>query len=187
MGVSFLKRLLHVSSFLFLCFIVLFSCSLSYAADQNVELIDTWVQTEVNGGGRFMYPMGIAADSGGNIYISDSINSRIQKLSSNGEFLQFIGATVWDEQGFVEQEVYYPIGLDVDQEDNIYVADSGLGEVKVFDSTGKYIRSWEIPDVPAQSEPVDVACSGGSVYVTDKKNHRILKYSSEGSPISEWG
>jgi DNA-binding beta-propeller fold protein YncE len=148
--------------------------------------MDTWIQTEINGGGKFNCPIGIVADTEGNLYVADSINSRVQKINRNGEFLQFIGPPVWGEQGVVNREVHYPIGLDLDNNDNIYVADTAVGEVKVFDKTGNFICSWRVNEGAVQPEIVDIACGNDCVYITDKANNRVLKYTLEGEYISEW-
>ena len=164
-----------------------------YAADsddivsEDILLVDVLVSTEINGDGRFNYPMGIAIDTSGDIYVVGSINSRIQKFDKDGEFLQFIGPTVWGVQGFVDRELTFPIGIALDENANIYVTDFGVEQIKVFDKNGTFLRNWDVKEGVVRPGIVGIAWGNNSVYITDKENHRILRYSPEGTLLSEWG
>ncbi|QLH31923.1 MAG: hypothetical protein HWD62_05290 [Cyclobacteriaceae bacterium] len=39
-----------------------------------------------NGDGQFFFPLGIATDNSGNVYVTDTNNNRIQKFNSSGGF-----------------------------------------------------------------------------------------------------
>ena len=45
-----------------------------------------------SGNGQFNAPYGIAVDSTGNIYVSESLNHRVQVFDSNGVFLRKFGS-----------------------------------------------------------------------------------------------
>ena len=49
--------------------------------------------TPGNGTGQFEQPQGVAVDSSGNVYVADTDNDRIQKFSSNGNFINMWGTT----------------------------------------------------------------------------------------------
>ena len=44
------------------------------------------------GNGQFNDPEGVAVDSGGNIYVADTVNNRIQKFDSSGNFPSSLSA-----------------------------------------------------------------------------------------------
>ena len=50
--------------------------------------------THGTGDGQFTHPHGVAADSKGNVFVSDRDNANIQKFTSNGTFI-----TKWGSEG----------------------------------------------------------------------------------------
>jgi DNA-binding beta-propeller fold protein YncE len=69
----------------------------------------------------------VAVDSSDNIYITDTNNHRIQKFSSEGDFISSFGSEGEGDGQFIEPE-----GVDVDSEGNIYVVDTGNSRIQVF-------------------------------------------------------
>jgi len=67
----------------FLSISVLMSIGLVYAD----PTISSFFGIGGKGNGQFDTPQDIATDSNGNIYVSDTVNNRIQKFSSNGNFI----------------------------------------------------------------------------------------------------
>jgi len=135
----------------------------------------------------FRTPFGVAVDGGGSVYVSDSGNFRIQKFSTNGEFI-----TKWGEIGGAQ-------GIAVDSSGNAYVTVWGLYRVFKFNSNGEFITKWgpagtgdaefKFPylsdwDEIARGIAVD---ENGNVYVADAGNHRIQKFASDGQFITKWG
>jgi len=74
------------------------------------------------GMGQFNFPEGIALDSAQNIFVCDTLNSRIQKFTSDGKFL------AESEKGLFEK----PTGICIDKNDTLYVVDSAKNVVKIF-------------------------------------------------------
>jgi len=73
---------------------------------------------------RFNYPFGVAVDSSGNVYVADSFNHRIRKITPAGVASTLAGST----EGFADgagntAQFDYPYGVVVNSEGNVYVAD----------------------------------------------------------------
>lgn len=87
-----------------------------------------------------------------------------------------------------------PHGLEVDNQDNIWVTDCGLHQVFKFDSNGNLLMTLGEARVSGNDTehfnlPTDVAVSAdGSFYVSDGYgNSRVIKFSKDGTYLFEWG
>ena len=132
--------------------------------------------------GQFYSPSNLACDSSGNVYVID--NSRIQKFDSSGNFITTWGS-YGDPKGFS-----YPSGVAVDPLGKVYVADSNDNNVRIFDSGGTYLDSWESPgSAPGEfNSPSAVAVdTNGNIYVVESDNHRLQKFDSNGAFLATWG
>jgi len=56
------------------------------------------------GDGQFADPWGVAVDIGGNVYVADRLNNRIQKFNSSGVFLAKWGSRGSDDGQFEHPE-----------------------------------------------------------------------------------
>lgn len=145
--------------------------------------------------GEFNQPAGIAVDHEGNIYVADTENHRIQKVkiiknsSENGAGSDTYEWSEWkktsggssDELG----EFSEPFNLEVDDQGNVYVADSNNNRIqKLAISTNEW-SMWGKADGNDGSElgefsyPTGVTIdSMGNVYVADFGNSRIQKFTA---------
>ncbi len=89
-----------------------------------------------------------------------------------------------------------PRGIDFAPDGSFYVADSRNHRIQHFDAFGNFINMWgqfgdaTFTDLPGGilNEPWGVAVGpDGSVYVADTWNHRIQKFTADGTPIMRWG
>ena len=74
---------------------------------------------------QFNYPSGVAVDSSGNVYVGDSVNHRIRKITPAEVVSTFVGtgsAGHADGTGNTAQ-FGTPLGVAVDSSDNVFVAD----------------------------------------------------------------
>jgi DNA-binding beta-propeller fold protein YncE len=93
--------------------------------------------------GLFRQPTDVAWDSDGNIYITDGyVNSRVAKYDKNGDWVKS-----WGDKGTGPGQFRLPHSIVVDKDNNIYVADRTNRRIQVFDTEGKFQRSFTI-DVP---------------------------------------
>jgi len=135
-------------------------------------------------GGHFFQLEGLSVDDEGNVYVTDSGNARVQKFTSDGQFLN-----TWGVSGTDNGEFKKPTGI-ATYENNVYVVDSEQSRIQVFDSTGKFLQSWG-KSGSEQGEffyPQGISISNdGVVYVADTKNHRIQQFTTDGEFLSSFG
>jgi uncharacterized protein (TIGR03663 family) len=133
------------------------------------------------GRGEFNEPRGLAVDKQGNLYVADTKNDRIQKLSPSGEVL-----AMWGGQGDQPGQFKDPHGIAVGPDGSVFVADTWNHRVQKFDPNGKFIKAWQ-PD-PGFWGPRGIAVNkDGTVFVTDTGNKRIVSFNSDGVQIEYWG
>lgn len=134
------------------------------------------------GGGQFSKPRGICIDRQGNFYVADTGNSRIQKFSADGSFLQSIGT-----QGSGVGQLREPNGVAVDAEGSIYAVDAMNNKLIRFSADGSFDREWEGP-APGFYGPRDVAIGPNrQVYIVDQGRTRIVKYDPATDSFYSWG
>ena len=90
--------------------------------------------------GEFNSPQAICTDSDNNIYVADTRNSRVQKLSADGDFLTIFGAWGVYDGAFGGDG---PLGIAIDDRGFVLVSDShtargGNHRVQRFDPDGDY-------------------------------------------------
>ncbi len=82
------------------------------------------------GDGEFGWPQGLVIDGGGNVYVSECSNDRIQVFDPQGRFLR-----KWGSDGSGDGEFSWPQGLGIDSEGNVYASDRGNHRIQVFKPT----------------------------------------------------
>jgi DNA-binding beta-propeller fold protein YncE len=132
--------------------------------------------------GQFTNPDGIAIDSSGNVYVSDTINNdRVQKFTPNG-----VHINQWGNPGHGNNQFENPAGIAVGSSGNIYVVDQNNSRIEKFSSNGTYLSQWGTPgDGDGQfNKPNGIAVDpAGNVYVVDTANNRIQKFGPTCAPL----
>jgi tripartite motif-containing protein 71 len=91
-----------------------------------------------------------------------------------------------------------PFSIAFDQQDNMYVADSGNDRIQIFDPAGQFVAMWGKKGSGAgefnfhrQSEGDAIGGiaidAQGNIYVVDTGNHRIQKFNPNGKFLLTWG
>lgn len=138
------------------------------------------------GPGQFGLVTDVVEDSQGNYYVSEYGElDRIQKFDHDGKFL-----LQWGQHGEGPSEFSRPQGLEVDDQDRVWVADSANHRIQVFDSQGKLLFMWgtEGTALGQLSYPYNLALDGqGHVYVVEMGNGRVQKFTLDGKSLGAWG
>ncbi len=139
--------------------------------------------------GQFSFVTDAVQDSRGNYFIAEYGDcDRVQKFSREGRFLM-----QWGGHGDHPGEFSQPRGLEIDEQDNIWVADACNHRIQVFEGKGdhaKLLRIWgEQGTRPGQLRyPYGLALDGkGHVYVAEFGNCRVQKFTVEGRYLAHWG
>jgi len=139
-----------------------------------------------NSPGRFGYPTDVVTDRAGNFYVAEyGENDRIQVFSPEGKWLR-----QWGGHGYEPGEFLRPRALAIDENDQLYVADSCNHRIQVFDTMGRLLRVWGTRGKePGQlNYPYDVSISPDHfLYVCEYGNNRVQKFTLDGKPLGTWG
>jgi RHS repeat-associated protein len=136
-------------------------------------------------------PTGIAVDSSGNIYIADTLNSRVRKITAaTGIITTYAGNGTQGASGdggpASSAGLWTPQGISLDSQGNLFIADwSSMSVREVSASTGIIatvagtgVWGYNGDGIPATSaelkSPFGVrAASNGNMYIADTVNNRV--------------
>jgi len=136
---------------------------------------------------RFYGPRGIAIGSTGEVYVTDTGNKRVLVFDADGKPLRQIaqgsGAQAGASNG--PSQLNEPMGIALDSQDNVLVADAFNTRINVFSKDGAPVRRWNLPagswDRNAAFEEPYLALDGqGNVYATDPARQLVIKFDSTG-------
>jgi serine/threonine protein kinase/sugar lactone lactonase YvrE len=147
------------------------------------------ISGNVNGLGntaRFNHPFAVAVDSANNIYVSDTANNAIRKITPSGTVVTIAGLPdyVGNADGNGNNARFSaPQGLAVDSSGNIYVADTGNNVIREITPAGTVKTLPARADVAVTAKngaelnsPQGVALDGaGNIYVADTGNQVVRK------------
>jgi len=154
-------------------------------------------------GAQLNLPVGIAVDAAGNLYIADSANNTIREVNTNGiiNTIAGLGPTApgfsGDTGAAVAANLYGPLDVAVDSNNNVYIADTNNANVRMITASSGIITTVagataivsNVPTLhfgysgdggPATSAylagPAGVAIdSSGNLYIATYADNRIRK------------
>jgi DNA-binding beta-propeller fold protein YncE/tetratricopeptide (TPR) repeat protein len=129
-------------------------------------------------------PRGVAVHAGV-VYVADTGNKRIQMFGVNGVFIQTLALHA-EGKGEGGRELPWQLkkatDISLDDAGRLYVLDSDEGQVKVYDASGLYLRSFE--DTGA---PVALAVAEDGIYVADERKQVVSKFGLDGKLAFPFG
>jgi len=134
-------------------------------------------------------PQGLALDGAGNLYIADTGNARVRKVTAAGTISTYAGSGTagfgGDGAAASSAQLNIPIGLAVDSGGNLYIADYGNnvvrkvapgGTISTVAGTGlqSYGGDGGVATKAGLHGPQAVAVDGGgNLYIADSQNNRV--------------
>ncbi len=141
-------------------------------------------------------PFEVAIDGPGNLYIADTFNNRVRKVSTNGVITTVAGNGVagylGDSGPATSAELNNPQGLTVDSAGNLYIADVHNNRVRKVSPSGTIttvagngVAGYGGDGGAATSASLDYPAgvkldSAGNLYIADQNNQRIRKVTTSG-------
>ena len=157
-----------------------------------------------SGSGQMDAPWGLDVDPGGNLWVADRNNNRVEKFDPNGKFLLMSGREVDKTTkanvctaasghtcgigvlGSGNGQFAEPLDVAVTAAGDVWVTDGGNNRVQKLSAGGEYLAQFGSSGTGNGqfTEPwgIDIA-SNGDIWVADARYYRIEKFSSTGSFI----
>jgi uncharacterized protein (TIGR03437 family) len=142
-------------------------------------------------------PTGVATDSSGNVYLSDTVNSEVRKVAGANinQFAGIAGTPGFSGDGAAATlaQVNHPSGLLVDSAGNVYIVDTFNDRIRKVTTDGNiatFVGNGNTgytgdggPAIAASlNNPEAIAMdSAGNIYIADGVNNRIRKVTKDGN------
>ena len=140
--------------------------------------------TQGTGAGQFVFPVTIAQDPKGFIYVGEYGDcQRIQKFTVDGVYV-----TEFGKHGSNEGEFQRPSGI-AWQDGLVYVVDAFNDRIQVFEDGGKFVRVINLPEKSAPLEyPYDIRLDrNNQIYVIENKAARLTVMRLDGTIVGRYG
>lgn len=147
-----------------------------FVFDEAQADFDIWYDAAP--GVEFLSPVGIAVAQNGNLVVADAELGEVFVLSDEGAPIGRFGHST----------LIRPTGVSVDRSNGeIYVADTGAHEIKVFSAQLEALRTIGIPGgEPGQlNSPMHISVRGDRLYVSDTLNARVQIYSTSDGTLQD--
>ena len=129
--------------------------------------------------GQLNNAYGVTVDKDDNIYVTEYSNHRVNKFSSNGEFVAAVGS-----QGSSNLQFSNPRGICYNRRDNnLHVVDQNNYRIQVLSTELKFVRcfgTYGNGNGQLQNPFHASFDSANNLYVTDYSNNRVQVFTAEG-------
>lgn len=145
------------------------------------------LNAQTNNKGSLHTPSGLALDHAGNLYIADTGNHAIRKLSKDGQLSTLAGTGQAGQRDGAAAQAQFngPTGVAVDWQGNVYVSDTYNDQIRKIDMQGMVTtlagtgqHGWQ-DGLATQAQfdtPTGIAVNAqGVVWVADTRNHALRK------------
>jgi DNA-binding beta-propeller fold protein YncE len=143
-------------------------------------VVDQIIGRRGTAAGEFNCPAGVDVDDKGNLYVADSYNHRLQRITPDGK------VTVIGGKGTVAGCFLNPQDIVVDHQSCIYVLEQGNNRIQKIDSEGcLQLLIGRHGDRPGQfNSPMGLSIDrSGCIFIADTGNNRLQKLSALGFPV----
>ncbi len=162
----------------------------------HVYVTDTWNHRiqKFDSEGKFVLAFGdssmlwapkdIVEDADGFLYVANTGFHNIMKFTRGGSRVWSVG-----RKGTGAREFTEPVGLALDSQGRLYVADTANKRISVYDSNGNHLRQFNVYGMEEYyTEPyIAIDEQNDRIYVTDSRNNNIQVFDMNGSFQGFWG
>ena len=147
-------------------------------------------------------PIASACAAGDKVYVlnrqfEEVLDVPWNKAALYAEVCSFImpttpGAEVYlgtfSKYGDSDGELIWPVGIAIDSDENIYIADEWMNRISIFTNSGHFLRNWSTQGDGEFNRTSGIAFDlNDDVYVVDSLNHRVRKFTKDGEYILQFG
>lgn len=142
---------------------------------------------------KFWGPRGMAIGPEGNLYVTDTGNKRVLVFTPEGKFVRKIDSNL--TQARIDAgdkfnkpgELNEPIGIAVDKDGNVFVADTHNNRIQKFDKDLKPVAQYPVPTTdwsPAPYlEPFLALDGAGNIYYTAPSSKAVVMLGPDGKEV----
>jgi hypothetical protein len=140
----------------------------------------------------FWSPGAVAVDAFGNVYVADTFNNKIRKITAAGVVTTLAGSGTSGAADGTGTAAFFnnPYGITVDASGNVYVGDTGNKKIRKVTASG-IVTTLAGSGVAGAADGTGITASfnspagvsadiSGNVYVADKSNNKIRKVTADG-------
>jgi hypothetical protein len=154
-------------------------------AQDTITFLNSW-GTAGTGNGQFSDAFGVAVAPSGNVYVTDTVNSRVEYFDHTGSYISQFGSFGTGNGQF--NGIAENVG--VSSAGTVYVSDTNDTRVEAFNSSGGFLFAFGSGGTGNGQflNPQAIAVSPiGNVYVSDITLDRIQEFNPTGTFITTWG